>query len=183
MRLGILLLLAGTASAQVFGMWRIDGKNGEATFMFTPDAAALAAPPVTGEPYSADRVTRLNGSEIVQTVCRDSEGRSRIEGIAGQTLVEIVDPMARFAYLIDDAHHVAHRVALPVLENQPLIRKSGQQAGVSGGMASSAIGGSSGIVTKLVNVSRKEPDAALFRVPKDYKIVDEKATFRITFAK
>jgi len=183
MRLVLLLMFALAASAQVFGVLPAGMKDGEVTFLFTPDAAALATLPVKNEPYSADRVTKLNGSEIFQSVYRDSEGRARTEGIAGQALAEIVDPVAKFAYLIDDAHKVVHRISMPSIEMTPLIRKGGQGIGVAGGMASSAIGGSTGTVTKLINVSHKEPAASLFQVPKGYTIVDEKATFKISFVK
>lgn len=36
-------------------------------------------------------------------------------------------------------------------------------------------------VTRLTNISRAEPDPALFRVPPDYQVVDEEGRFTIQF--
>lgn len=36
-------------------------------------------------------------------------------------------------------------------------------------------------ITRLINISRSEPDPALFRVPPDYQIVDEEGSFTIQF--
>jgi hypothetical protein len=85
---------------------------------------------VTGMPYSAEEVsdhiqTLADGTHITQKplatkVFRDSQGRSRTErhlfrGANGDdlTIVEIVDPVSGFGYILDPYNHVAHRFAPP----------------------------------------------------------------------
>jgi hypothetical protein len=36
---------------------------------------------------------------------------------------------------------------------------------------------------KLINISRAEPDPALFQVPPDYKVVDEQGPFTVEFTR
>ena len=85
---------------------------------------------VTGMPYSAEEVsdhtqtladgTHITQKPLVTKVFRDSQGRSRTErhlfrGANGDdlTIVEIVDPVSGFGYILDPYNHVAHRFAPP----------------------------------------------------------------------
>jgi hypothetical protein len=101
----------------------------------------------TGAPYSADEVsediqTLADGTHITRTkttkVYRDSLGRTRrerqllraegkAEGAADWPhIVEIVDPVARFNYILDVSNKVAHRQQLEVREpkrSQPPVRE------------------------------------------------------------
>jgi hypothetical protein len=92
---------------------------------------------VTGQPYSAERVsehtqTLTNGTHIDQKremsrMYRDSEGRTRMErlvflGPAVRTgakdtaprLIHIYDPVAGYSYTLDTQKHIAHRYTVPI---------------------------------------------------------------------
>jgi len=181
MKLAMVLICAATASAQVFSILSTDTHADEVAVTFLPNARAMIEQPVEDAPYSADRVLKAAGKDIIQPVYRDSKGRTRTEGIAGETLVEIVDPVGHVAYLIDDAHKIAHRVALATPEAVPLTSRGAAGLVVSGGVVPTPVNPVPD--AKLVNLRRGEPDAALFQVPRGYKTVDEKSTFRITFSK
>jgi hypothetical protein len=89
----------------------------------------FAVTPVTGAPYSAQRVsehvqigadgTRFTTTNQQETIYRDSQGRTRTERRMmtgpnvsdGPTLVEISDPVANFGYTLDTQNKVAHRYA------------------------------------------------------------------------
>src|SRR6266404_4517841 len=135
-------LLAVAASAQIFDFThsQITGDTASVTFS-SPRMFAPAA--ITGAPFTADRVsehtqTLADGTHIHQPahtehISRDSQGRTRTErpvigGMFGNQnagdfrVTEIVDPVAGFAYLLDDQNEVAHRVALPAaLERRPVV--------------------------------------------------------------
>jgi len=94
-------------------------------------------PPVTGAPYSAQRVfervqvaadgTRFTQSSQQETIYRDSQGRVRSErpvmgpnaAPAAPVVVEIQDPIAAFSYTLDTQNKVAHRVVLQTPESRP----------------------------------------------------------------
>jgi hypothetical protein len=111
--------------------------------------------PVTGAPYSAQRVsehvqvaadgTRFTQNNRQETISRDSQGRIRIERsiMMGPnapadtpTVIEIQDPVAGFSYTLDVQNKVAHRIALQTPETR-------RQAAVGNGgrVATGAIGG------------------------------------------
>jgi hypothetical protein len=98
---------------------------------------AYLPPTVAGAPYSGDEVTETvqtlaDGGHITHTtagshVSRDAAGRTRVERLLMQrptgmaaanfptdlpTVVEITDPAAAYRYALDQANHVAHRIAL-----------------------------------------------------------------------
>ena len=96
--------------------------------------ARLSAPPhgqaFIGAPYSAEEVfdhtqTLADGTHITQKtqvskVFRDSQGRSRRElhlfrgmNVDDVMIVQIVDPVSGFSYILDPYNHVAHRFAPP----------------------------------------------------------------------
>lgn len=87
---------------------------------------------IRGVPYSAEQVsdqtqTLADGTHITQKtevtkLFRDSEGRSRTERpmfrgmnptLDDLMIVEIVDPVSGFGYILDPYNHVAHRFAPP----------------------------------------------------------------------
>jgi len=218
----------------------------------------------TGAPYSAEQTqehvqTLADGTHIrqpanVQRFYRDSQGRTRTErpllggmmmmaaggprSDAKLMIVEIADPVAGVAYVLDDQNKIAHRSALPappprrmpmappvsganaparpdikredlgeqniegVLahgsrttttwpvdsqgNDRPLVDTNemwlSQELGVTVLMKSnSARGGES--TTRLTNISRAEPDPALFQPPAGYTVVDEKDSFKMTLAR
>jgi hypothetical protein len=111
--------------------------------------------PVTGAPYSAQRVsehvqvaadgTRFTQNNRQETIYRDSQGRIRIErsimmapnaSADAPTVIEIQDPVAGFSYTLDAQNKVAHRVALQTPETR-------RQApnGMGGGVTTGAFGG------------------------------------------
>ena len=97
-----------------------------------PMPAAMAA--VRGAPYSLSREssqvrTLANGTHIAlyatsEKQFRDSQGRTRTEApLCGRmtedpdaVLIQIHDPVAGFAYILDVQNHVAYRYALRVLD-------------------------------------------------------------------
>lgn len=81
-----------------------------------------ATPTVTGAPYSADQVqqytrTLENGTSTTSThvighFFHDSQGRTRTESALKSSptwRIEILDPLAGVAYILDDKNKVAHR--------------------------------------------------------------------------
>jgi hypothetical protein len=111
-------------------------------------ARRFAGTPVTGAPYSAQRVTehvqtsadgtRFTTTTQQETVYRDSQGRTRTERplIMGPNapdaplLVEISDPVANMGYTLDTQNKVAHRVAYSAA---PLRQSGVGGVGVAGG--------------------------------------------------
>jgi hypothetical protein len=120
--------------------------------------------PVTGAPYSAQRVsehvqvgadgTRFTQNNRQETIYRDSQGRTRTErAMAGPngppdapTVIEIQDPVGKFSYTLDTQNKVAHRVALQTPEMR-MEARAGSGAGVGTG-----VGGSMGAVTATTTV-------------------------------
>ena len=115
--------------------------------------------PVTGAPYSAQRVfehvqvgadgTRFTQNNRQETIYRDSQGRTRTErsmtgpngSAEAPVVVEIQDPVGKFSYTLDTQNKVAHRVALQTPEMRG-------EARVGAGMGAGAgAGGSMGVVT------------------------------------
>lgn len=99
-----------------------------------PVYTARLAPPhhgpvVTGAPYSAEQVfdqaqtladgTHITQKTLVTKLFRDSQGRTRKERpifrVMNSTfvpmIVEIVDPVSGFRYILDPYNHIAHRFA------------------------------------------------------------------------
>jgi hypothetical protein len=112
----------------------------------------FAGRPVTGAPYSAQRVsehvqiasdgTRFTTTNRQETVYRDSQGRVRTERplMMGPNapadmpvLVEIQDPVSNVSYTLDTQNKVAHRVALDARPTRQTDRPLG---GVAGPVAS-----------------------------------------------
>jgi hypothetical protein len=267
---GILSLcsLAGvSASAQFVYNAEIKGDTAIVTFL-SPRISNGSG--ITEAPFTADRVseytqTLADGTHIrqpqnVEHVSRDSQGRTRNEtpiftprGIVlgvhppeDFRLTEIVDPVAGFAYVLDDQNKVAHRITMtPRPQGAPRISKEAGAGSEGGSPAPASTGGSpqpqhtteklaakniEGVVaegtrsittwpatsqgndrpimqtretwrsaelkeivvttstdprngesvTKLIHISRAEPDLALFQPPVGYTIVDEKDPFTIT---
>jgi hypothetical protein len=241
---------------------------------------------VTGAPYSADQVnehtqtladgTHINQNNNTQHLFRDSQGRTRTErpfgpqmatpmGQSGPalTVIEIADPVAQVAYLLDEQNKVAHRVPLNV---GPPVRVPGAAralppppvagpAGGGGGRVSMATGGvvmpgqqavrpensndklgtqtiegvvaegtrhtttwpigsqgndrpmtdvsetwysaelkmtvlskyssarNGDNVTRLINISRAEPNPTLFQPPPEYSVVDDKDSVTMTLTR
>lgn len=124
-------------------------------------------------------------------------------------LTEIFDPVAGIAILLDDQAKVAHRMAVqpvPVPDQQAAANSrlptealgTRQIDGVAAeGTRDSGVlvmetwkspelkidllrRSSNGYTTRLINLSRNEPDPALFRPPADYRVVDETKPFSMT---
>jgi hypothetical protein len=129
--------------------------------------------PVTGAPYSAQRVNEhvqvaVDGTRFTQnngqvTIYRDSQGRVRTErSMMGPnapadvpTVIEIQDPVAGFSYSLDVQNKVAHRVALQTPETRrqaPTGIGGGVATGVSGGVATRSNTGT-GVLTGTITAS------------------------------
>jgi len=98
------------------------------TFRFS--GRPFQIPPVTGAPYSAERVsehvqtapdgTRFTTTNQREFIYRDSQGRTRTERRAmmmgphapdSPVIIDISDPVANVAYTLDTQNKIAHRVA------------------------------------------------------------------------
>lgn len=152
------------ANAQVFDSvsWHINGDT--ATVNFGPPRVFGLAE-VTGAPFVADRVsehtqrlsdgTQIHKPAITEHISRDSQGRTRTERPAFQTMVTaqhaadfkvivIVDTVAGFAYLLDDQNKVAHRVRVVLPARRPATRAANLQTASNGAIVSSGTGTSGG---------------------------------------
>ena len=109
---------------------------------FVPGFAALSfciaaaqplqpTPTVTGAPYSADQLQEHtileNGKPVTSTyvighLFRDSQGRTRTESALKSSPawhIEIRDPVAGFAYVLDDSRKAAHRTSTQGTASRP----------------------------------------------------------------
>lgn len=107
----------------------------------------MAAPTVTGAPYSAEELTErvqtlADGTRITQPsasvrIYRDSEGRTRTErslpgraaqgqpdGTEAPAMVVITDPVAHVMYTLTAADKVAHKQNILGPESRPAVRPS-----------------------------------------------------------
>jgi len=89
-----------------------------------------AANPISGEPYSADRIqesaetladgTRITHRSSTGRVVRDSQGRERDQWTMpmaddlGMQIVEITDPIGGYRYVLDGTNRIAHRYRVVV---------------------------------------------------------------------
>ena len=167
-------------------------------------------PTVTGAPYSADQVQERSVVENGQLVTsaaviighfyRDSRGRTRTESAlkTGPWRIEIHDPVAGVAYLLDEKTKVAYRTRIsttaPARNPRATVVSLGTQT-IDGLVAEGILTiypalsvetwdsvelkvtvltkSSNGYSSRLVNLKREEPDVALFRPPAEYAIVDQ----------
>lgn len=133
-----LLLTAAALSVPAFSQSGIMGSSATSNGGVTTGTAHFSGAryggmTVTGAPYSAVRVTehvqttadgtRFTTNTQQETIYRDSQGRTRSERpmIPGMmrpgmpdtpTIVEINDPVAGFAYTLDEQNKVAHRMPI-----------------------------------------------------------------------
>ena len=134
----------------------IDNDSRKIAIHFGPDA--FAPNPVTGQPYSADRInervqtladgTHINQHSTTEKVFRDSLGRQRVERAMmamprlnepGIAVVEITDPTAGYRYVLDDTNKVVHRLQLQLPKISSGAPRSGTvPTGVIGGMVGAA---------------------------------------------
>ena len=106
--------------------WFVSGAAAGTQAFVAP--AGSARRPVTGLPYSGERVTEsvqtlADGTHITQTtqtimMYRDSAGRTRTEhmvttpsGVAIPGMVRIADPVAGCEYILEEQSHAARRIA------------------------------------------------------------------------
>jgi hypothetical protein len=124
-------------------------------------------------------------------------------------LTEIFDPIAGAGILLDEQAKVAHRMVVqpapaphqPVAPRSEVSSQSLGTRSIEGWIAEGTrVSGiltietwkspelkidlvtrsSNGYGSRLINLSRAEPDPALFRPPADYRVVDETAPFSMT---
>jgi hypothetical protein len=249
--LAALLTLPALAQIQVV----ISAPRGEpVTLTFKPRTGGLSS--IAGRPYSATETlerTLPNGTHMPISstqLDRDSMGRMRTqrlqlipEAAAEFLVIEILDPVAGYQYVLDPPHQTAHRVAASIAifaapktpracvvtrpsvstmhdgitaTNEWLGLRNIEGVGACGDRitltypAGSAIFGNDrpvsvtsetwtawdelgkivlsthseprggGTTSGLKDVRLKEPDAALFRPPEGYRIVDETTEFATT---
>lgn len=99
-----LLLLAAFAQAQVAA-----GPAG-----FTVAFPRYTGAAVTDAPFSGELIVEEVSHKIFRALMsRNSEGKTRVDGLAGNSLIaEITDPVAGISQILDLPNHVAHRVRL-----------------------------------------------------------------------
>ncbi|HKE29063.1 MAG TPA: hypothetical protein VKB88_42220 [Bryobacteraceae bacterium] len=88
-------------------------------------------PTVTGIPYSADQLQEhttlengkpVNSAYVIGHFFRDSQGRARTESALKSSpawRIEIRDPVAGFAYVLDDQNKVVYRTSTQVTASRP----------------------------------------------------------------
>jgi len=133
---GLLLAIPVFAQSSLSGAnWSSNNAGSSGTAHFAP--RPLFAAPVTGAPYSAQRVTehvqtiadgtRFTTNSQQETIYRDSQGRTRTErrlapgpnGADSPLFVEISDPVANVGYVLDIQKKVAHRFTYPAAPARP----------------------------------------------------------------
>jgi len=163
---------------------------------------------VKGAPYSAEQIQESPQGKVytIGRFERDSQGRERSETAAKPAAVwflEILDPVAGAAYLLDPDNRVAHRMALavsaaatesrPPWKSEPLGSQVIEGVVAQGTRASGPLTlefwdspelklnlvtrSSNGYSTLLRNLSRAEPDPSHFRPPADYAVADHAGPF------
>jgi hypothetical protein len=252
--LAALLTLPALAQMQVV----VSAPRGEpVTLTFKPGAVRLSS--IAGRPYSATETleqTLPNGTHMrisSTPLDRDSFGRMRTqhmqlipEAATEFLVIEILDPVAGYQYVLDPPHQTAHRVAVSIATvaapktprpcaagrpsvstmrdgitatNESLGSRTIEGVGACGNRTtltyppgSSLYGNDrpvsvttenwtawdelgrmvlstyseprgSVIMGGLKNVRLEEPDAALFRPPEGYRVVDETTEFAIEVAR
>ena len=123
-------------------------------------------PPVTGAPYSAQRVfervqvaadgTRFTQSNQQEIIYRDSQGRVRTErsmmgpnsSAGAPVVVEIQDPIAGYSYTLDTQNKVAHRIALQTPESRPGVAPNRVGGGVAAPATTTVV--RSGVLTGMI---------------------------------
>lgn len=201
------VFLSGAAFAQEFPSSNLS--------VGATDVSAIYGPPrpgplVTGAPYSAEQVQEYRGARnVIGRFARDSQGRLRKETAyksAPYWLTTIYDPVARVAYLLDEAAKVAHRMALPPYDATaappPFTGDNEEELGAQMDDGIRVTGrrvrrgtfwietwrvddlhidfmtrSSNGYSSRLEKLTRAEPDPALFRPPADYTVIDQAAPF------
>ncbi len=116
----ILILVAASLVCAQVSMRPSFNPNGPVTIRIIPGALSPTA--ITGLPYSGDRSserTLSDGTRMSQSMVRefrDSLGRMREEhsgeGFGSLTIVEILDPVAGFDWVLDPENQVAHRMVV-----------------------------------------------------------------------
>jgi hypothetical protein len=161
-RLLVSLALAVPAFAQSVTVGSSSFSNGKGAVWGTMHLSPrpFMGTPVTGAPYSAQRVsehvqtaadgTRFTTNNQQETTYRDSQGRTRTErpimmgpnAADAPVLVEISDPVSNVGYTLDTQHKIAHRYAFAALPGRQMamaaapIPSSGGGGGGGGRMGS-----------------------------------------------
>ena len=146
---------------------------------------------------------------IIGHFARDTKGRTRSTRAykaANYWLTEIFDPVAGVAILLDEDARVAHRMTVqpapPIPPRPGIARQSLGTEWIEGVAAEGTrlssgpltletwtspelkldlvTRSSNGYTTRLINLSRTEPDPAVFQIPADYRVIDENAPFAMT---
>ncbi len=151
------------------------GPNGEIQVVFAKPVG-MADRGVTGAPYSADEVfehtqTLADGTHISQNnpkhhLARDSQGRTRIEqpmmGVPAAAnlpmLVQISDPVAGVAYILDEQNKVAHRVKLEPRVRTAPAAGGGTGTGIGGGGGSTVAIGTTGMTATASVIHPNRPE-------------------------
>jgi hypothetical protein len=148
------------------GGTRDGGFQGNATFHLPIfPQPVLANAPYSGEQVSESSQTLADGTHITrprmgpdQKTWRDSQGRVRMERSMGggntnlkdvPTIAQITDPVAGYAYIMDNVNHVAHRIKLAPSPQRPtaMVRQANAEAiAAAGGRAMTGVTGAPGAV-------------------------------------
>jgi hypothetical protein len=137
------------------------GANITRSMTLEPGMMMHMGPPVTGQPYSGDleserTQTLNNGTHIhqkkeVSRTYRDSQGRMRTERMLfrplrpteakeeAPRLIQIYDPIEGYEYTLDTRKHIAHRVAVPTIAQNPTRQLQRNQAALNGSPALSPV--------------------------------------------
>jgi hypothetical protein len=128
-------LVIGAATMPTFPILSMNVGVREATMVI---GSPRVMPSVTGAAYTADEVleytkTLSDGaqrtqSSVVGHLFRDALGRMRVEQLCKAApiwLTEIFDPVDGFAYVLDDQHKIAHRMAFQPPQPEPAAANEG----------------------------------------------------------
>jgi hypothetical protein len=152
------LSVVALAQAQVMGSYSASSSsNGNVVHgtVTMSGRSVFGAAPVTGAPFSAERVsehvqvaadgTRFTTNNRQEKIYRDSQGRIRTERslmmgpnapAETPTIVEIQDPVAGYSYTLDVQNKVVHRTAL---QTPQMRQAAAAPSGGSGGGANVAL--------------------------------------------
>jgi hypothetical protein len=179
------VLAISVAHAQSIFVGTSVSSSGDTTTVTLRSPRPFAPSPITGAPFTADRVsehtqtlgdgTHIRQPQNVEHISRDSQGRTRTErtlfqGMMGDPamkdfrVTEISDPVGGFGYVLDDQNKIAHRVALEARPQRPTLAPAAGTVPVVVSTGGGTAGIEAGVVRRTPADDPNQPQHAMERL-------------------